>query len=367
MKIVACSARAFSLPLRAPFRTAAGSLAGRAGLVLRIETDSGIDGLGEAMPHPALGANALAPIWQAWEHMHPRLIGTEVEELEDLIRELPAPLACALDVAACDLLARERGVTVAALLGAAVSPSVAANATIGVETTVEAASQAWAARAAGFTCVKLKVGMAREIEEERQRVAAVRAAIGPSLALRLDANGAWDPARAVRTIRALEEYGLEFVEQPVAADDLAGLARVARELDTPIAADESIAGPDDARRVLDQEAAQVLVIKPMVVGGVRPARRIAEMANAAGVAAVVTTTIDGGIGVAAALHLAATLPSDGPACGLATASLLAGDIVAEAPVVRDGRMVLPSASGLGVTLDERAIARFACADAEPPK
>ena len=97
----------------------------------------------------------------------------------------------------------------------------------------------------------------------------------------------------------------------------------------------------------------MLVIKPMVVGGVRPARRIAEMANAAGVAAVVTTTIDGGIGVAAALHLAATLPPDGPACGLATASLLAGDIVAGAPAVREGRMTLPWGSGLGVTLDEQ--------------
>ena len=144
-------------------------------------------------------------------------------------------------------------------------------------------------------------------------------------------------------------------------------ARVARELDTPIAADESMAGPDDARRVLDQGAAQVLVIKPMVVGGLRPARRIAGMAIAAGAAAVVTTTIDGGIGVAAALHLAATLPADGPACGLATASLLAGDIVTGAPAVREGRMTLPAAPGLGVTLDERAIARFACAGADPPK
>ncbi len=189
-------------------------------------------------------------------------------------------------------------------------------------------------------------------------MAAVREALGPEIKLRIDANGAWGVEQAVRAIRGLEEYDLEMVEQPVAAGDLPGLARVRAEVDAPIAADEDVTDVEAAELVLEAGAADVLVVKPMVVGGLRPARRIIEMVAAAGAEAVVTTTLDSGIGTAAALHLAATLPPGSPACGLATGSLLAADLITGPLVASCGRMELPDGPGLGVKLDEGQLAQY---------
>ena len=200
--------------------------------------------------------------------------------------------------------------------------------------------------------------MAGNIEAEGRRVAGVREALGPDMQLRLDANGAWSADEAISAIGALAEYDLEFIEQPVAAGDLEGLRRVREAVRTPIAADESITSLDAARRVLELEAAQVFIVKPMVVGGLRPAMQIADAAREAGVATVITTTIDAGVGTAAAFHLAAALPEGGPACGLATGSLLAGDIVREPLPVRDGRMTVPRGQGLGVELDAEMLGQF---------
>ena len=360
MKVTGLSWTAFRLPLRTVFRTAGGELAYREGLVLRLATDAGVVGLGEASPHPALGAAAVREVEEALEGLAPRLLGAGLEGLEGLGSKVPPALACAIDVAACDALARAQDVSVARLLGQDVPRHVGVpvNATIGAETDAGAVAQAAAARKAGFACVKLKVGMGRSIEEERRRLATVREALGAEVSLRIDANGAWRPDEAVSVIEALAAYDLAMVEQPVAKGDLGGMARVRAMVDVPIAADEDVTSVESARRVLEAGAADVLVVKPMVVGGLRPALRVLEEAAAAGASVVVTTTIDAGIGTAAALHLAATLPPSAPACGLATGSLLVADLIARPLATRGGRMALPDGPGLGVALDEEELARY---------
>ena len=359
MKVAGLSWTPFRLPLRAPFVTATGETAQREGLILRLKTDTGIVGLGEASPHPAAGTEATREIEVTLAQVAPSLVGADVANLHSTCPDAPSALRCALDVAACDALARDRGISVARLLSDRARSEVAVNATVSARSNAAAASDAKRAREAGFACVKLKVGMAESVAEERQRVSAVREAIGPEVKLRIDANGAWDVDRAVNTIQALEEYDLEFVEQPVPPGTLEGMRAVQSAVRVPIAADEDVTGPNAAQRIVETGAARVLVVKPMVVGGLRPACRIAELASAAGVALVVTTTIDSGVGTAAALHLAAALPSKGPACGLATGSLLAGDLVAQPLLVRDGRMPIPAGPGIGVELDEAKLARYA--------
>ncbi len=356
MNVTGLSWQTFRIPLRAPFRAANSIMTHREGLLLRLTTASGLVGLGEASPHPAAGPGAAQELDDVLTRVGPQLLGSDVECLADVA--VPAPLACAFDTAALDLLAQERGISVAALLSKRPQASVAVNATVGSEADDEAAAQARAAREAGFTCVKLKVGMEGSIEAEGRRVAGVREALGSDMQLRLDTNGAWSVEQAISTIEALEEFDLEFIEQPVSAGDLEGLRRVREAVRTPIAADESITSLDAAQRVLELKAAQVLVVKPMVVGGLRPAMQIADAAREAGVATVITTTIDAGVGTAAALHLAAALPEGGPACGLATGSLLAGDVVREPLPVRDGRMAVPRSPGLGVELDENSLGQF---------
>ncbi len=355
MKVAKLSWTAFRLPLRSPFQTASGEITHREGLILQLMTDDGIVGLGEASPHPAASPGALQKVTNALAEIAPRLLGIDVERLEI---DAPPALACAIDTAACDALAQARGIGIARLLSELPLDRVPVNAIVAAANTIDAAELAAAAREAGFTCVKLKVGMVASPKEERGRVAAVRAALGPDVALRIDANGAWQPDQAIATIQALEAFDLELVEQPIAPGQLAEMARVRAAVAVPIAADEDVTSVEAARRVFAAGAADALVVKPMTCGGLRPAREIATLADNAGVAVIVTTTIDSGVGTAAALQLAATLPENGPACGLATGSLLADDLVAAPLSARNGWLDVASGPGLGVELDDAKLARY---------
>ncbi len=365
MKVTGLSWTAFRLPLLAPFWSAERRITHREGLLLRLTTDADFVGMGETSPHPALGVGGVDEAIEALSRLAPGLLGADVGRLSAGLPDgIPPALACGLETAALDALARARGLPLARLLCDSPRAAVPVNATIAAESGNEAAAAAAAALAAGFRCIKLKVGMAPDLDGERQRTAAVRGALGADVTLRLDANGAWTVEQAVRAIRSLAEFGLEYVEQPLAPGDLSGMARVRRDAGVPIAADEDVTGPAAARGLLEAGAADHFVVKPMVVGGLRAGIEIALAAKNAGLSTIVTTTIDAGVGTAAALHLAAALPEEGPACGLATGSLLAADIVARRLEVREGRIALPEGPGLGVELDERALARYATATRE---
>jgi o-succinylbenzoate synthase len=291
--------------------------------------------------------------------MLPDLRGIDLDDLMPLLdarvgdRPETAALRCGLDTAALDAQAKARGRPLAALLTNSVpAPAVTVNATIGEPDDDAAIDAARSALARGFRTIKLKIGIGRTVHDEVRRVAAMRAALGPDIALRLDANGAWSVDTAIATLRQLARYDIEYVEQPVAAHDLAGLAEVHHASPIPIAADEAVTDIPSARRVIERQAADILVLKPMVCGGLRTGRAIIDLATAAGLRTVVTSTIDSGLGVAAALHLAATLPPNSPACGLATSDLLTDDLIVEPLEVVEGAMMVPKGPGLGVRLDE---------------
>ena len=364
MKVEQLSWTPYRIPFCRPYATSHGSEAERCGFLVRLTTNTGRVGLGEAAPVPGSGPRARKDVATLLEAATLRFQGQSLEAVDDTLGDVdqlhPAAVAavrCGVDTAACDVLSQAAGMPVARWLAGQAAETVPVNATIALSDTASAAEAAAKARALGFTCVKLKVGMAETVEAERERVAAVRNAIGERLKLRLDANGAWGEERAVATLHALEPYDVEFVEQPVACGNLPTMRRVRQAVNTPTAADEDVTGPEQAARVLREGAAQILVIKPMVVGGLRIAREIIAAAQSHGAACVVTTSIDTGIGIAAALHLAATLPSPAPACGLATGDLLATDLLASPLPVRDGHMRLPETPGLGVRLDEEALKR----------
>ena len=365
MKVTRLAWTTYRIPFRQPFATAHGTQTVRRGVLLQLHTDTGLVGLGEAAPIPGSPPQAWSDVATLHAAVSLLVPDKQLEKIPDAFGPMghlhPAAVAavrCGLDTAVCDVLAQAADVPLRQWLHREASETVPVNATIAVPDAASAAQAAATARAAGFPCVKLKVGVAASVEAERERVAAVRQAIGPQLKLRLDANGAWGVERAVRTIQALEPYDIELVEQPVACGDLEALRRVGGAVNTPIAADEEISSVAAADRLLRAGAAQALVIKPMVVGGLRPARQIIERAQAQGVSCIVTTTLDTGIGTAAALHLAATLPSPGLACGLATGGLLKTDLLATPLSVRDGCMQTPSGAGLGVQLDDEAVESY---------
>jgi O-succinylbenzoate synthase len=183
----------------------------------------------------------------------------------------------------------------------------------------------------GFPAVKVKVGR-RNQDDDVALVAAVREAVGPGVALRADANGAWDLDTAEAMIGRLARWDLELVEQPVAGLD--DLARLRRRVDVPLAADECVRSVDDARCLAALDAADAVVLKVQPLGGVRAALRVAETA---GVPALVTSMRETSIGIAAGLALAAVLPELPYACGLA-ARMPGGDVVAEPLEPVDGTM-----------------------------
>lgn len=200
------------------------------------------------------------------------------------------------------------------------------------------------ARASGCTTVKVKVAEG----DDEARVEAVRDALGPNGRIRIDVNGAWDVDTAVKRIGVLGRYGLEYVEQPVAT--LEEMAALRRRVDVPLAADESVRTAEDPLRVRGLEAADVVVLKVQPLGGVW---RCLDVAEAAGLPAVVSSAVETSVGLAAGVALAAALPELPYACGLGTLSLLEGDVVADPLVPAGGALEVRRPE-----VDEDALRRF---------
>jgi muconate cycloisomerase len=356
MRITAVDAIPYSLPFERAYVTARGRLERREMVLLRLRSDEGPEGLGEAVPLSLRGGAPLESIVrEIREQVEPALVGLDLEGEPPAARSptdesLSPETAAAIEVARLDLTAKLAGMPVWRLLGASSAEPVECNATLvaGPPKAVAVDAARWRDR--GFSTFKLKVGVPGDVGQ----VDAVRAAVGPEARIRVDANGAWSPADAVVRLVAMERHGIELAEQPVA--DLDGLAAVRAQTAVPIAADESVAGPADAARALELGACQLATVKLAKVGGVGPARRIAGL-----LPVYLSSALDGPVGIAAAGHAVqelrdrATLPP--LAHGLATQLLFADTIASVEPEVRDGMLHLPEGPGLGVQIDEAALER----------
>ncbi len=350
--------RPFRLPLRHRFESAHGPLEGREGVLLELRDGDGGIGIGEASPMASLGAGSRDDVLRLLERHAPALTGVAGD---DAMGALPAEgpgaaaLRCAVDVALLDLEARRRGLPAAALLSEQPARSVLVNAVLGDGDPEQVAARAREAVAAGYGALKLKAGSGA-LEHDIACVRALRESC-PDVVLRLDANGAWSERAAAEAIEEFAALGVELLEQPLPPAEVEALARLREQASLRIAADEAVAGERAAARVLEQRAADVLVLKPMLLGGVRPALELARRAAAVGIDAFATTTFDSSVGIAAALHLAAALPWDG-AHGLGTGDHLDADIVTEPLRAAGGRLEVRG-PGLGVTVDPAALERVA--------
>ncbi|MPZ12606.1 MAG: hypothetical protein GEU89_20700 [Kiloniellaceae bacterium] len=365
MRIARIVVTRFRLPFREAYVTAAGSATHREGFIVRIETDGGLRGVGEGalLPHETQGVEALGERMRA---LAQGVAGLAIEDFFTLdgsgAADVEAVAWAPISIAAWDLAGRLHGVPLSRLLDPDASGRVAVNALIGGGDVAAVTKSALAARKAGYGTVKLKVGLAKTVEEERLRVAACRLALGTDVRLRLDANGAWGEQQAIETLRALASYDIEYVEQPVAPGGLETLRRVREASPVRIAADEDVTDRASAERVLKAGAADALIVKPLQSGGVVLSCMIATAAAAESVSVTFTTSIDSGIGTAAALQLAAA--NGAGRHGLSTLSLLEDDLIAEGLPIEGGMMRLPETPGLGVELDEAALGRYAVGEWE---
>ena len=208
---------------------------------------------------------------------------------------------------------------------------------IEVNTTVPAVGPEQAhglVRASGCRTAKVKVAeRGQRLADDLARVEAVRDALGPDGRIRVDANAAWSVDEAVTALKALDEFDLEYAEQPVRS--LEEMADLRRRVDVRLAADESVRTADDPLRIAGLDAADIVVLKVQPLGGVR---RCLEVAEACGLPVVVSSAVETSVGIAAGVALAAALPELPFACGLGTVQLLAADVTADPLLPVDGML-----------------------------
>jgi L-alanine-DL-glutamate epimerase-like enolase superfamily enzyme len=280
------------------------------------------------------------------------VLGRSVDDLHALSLSIAEAIVgntaakAAVDVAVHDLAARLLGVPLARLLGASAS-RVDTDVTLSLAPVEAMACAARDRVADGFGVLKVKLGDGSGDDVERMR--AVREAVGPAVRLRVDANQGWSPREAVRTVRSLEDAGLdvELVEQPVRHDDLDGLAYVTSRVDTPVLADESVWSARDALAVVQRHAADLVNIKLAKAGGLGPALRLLAVAEASGTGVLVGQMMETGVGTGAAAALAVVaaspyVPDLDAAWWLRSSPVRGG-------VSYDGAtLVLPDSPGLGI-------------------
>lgn len=361
MRIASVEVVPYALLFREPYMTAAGTLTRREMVLLRLRSEDGLEGLGEAVPLSLRGGTALAQVVEELESLGGRETLDEAT-VRGSATALSAPARCAALTALLDL--RGRRVAAEGKTSGGPGEPVRCNATLTAAepAAVVSAAERWAAD--GFSTFKLKLGA--ETAETRVEpgflrsrdvalVRAVREALGPRVRIRVDANAAWDLETARRVLAEIEPYEIELAEQPVATMEEA--LEVASSTSIPLAADESVESRADAERAAASGAFALTGIKLSKVGGPEEALEIAEM-----LPSYMTSALDGPVGIAAALQVAQSLGDLGRtageslAHGLATQRLFASTIASVECELRGDMLHPPPGPGLGVEIDETALA-----------
>jgi L-Ala-D/L-Glu epimerase len=332
-----------TLHLATPLQSSYGAVHERELVVVTLTGEDGSVGYGEAAPLEEYDGVSTERVQRVLESYRPVLArstdmnGAQVIEACRGVEDLPAALA-AIDLALWDRAGRRADKPVAELLSDDPMTHVPVNATLSALDRAGAAEQAAAAVQAGFQCLKLKVG----VGDDAGRVAATRAAAGPQVALRLDANGAWSVNEAVAAIETLSPAGLELVEEPT--HGLHAMREVREQVAVRVSIDET-AGEHGA---LTAGVADAICLKISRCGGIAGLLAAAALVRATGAEVYLASTLDGPLGVAAAVHAAAALASRGPVahCGLATLELFE-DLENPLPA-RQGVIARPTSPGLGV-------------------
>jgi L-alanine-DL-glutamate epimerase-like enolase superfamily enzyme len=331
------------LRLASPLRSSYGTVEERELLAVELTDVDGLTGHGEAAPLESYDGVSVERVESALERYRPVLArskdmnGAQVVDACRSVDDLPQALA-AIDLALWDRAGRRAGRPVASLLTDRPANLVPVNATLSALDRAGVAAQAAEAVREGFTCLKVKVG----VGDDAGRVAAVRAAAGPEVALRLDANGGWSVDQAVRAIEALSPAGRELVVEPT--HGLQAVREVRERVAVRVAIDETAA----EHGALGAGVADAVCLKISRCGGISGLIAAATLVRASGAEAYLASTLDGPLGIAAAVHAAAALASRGPVppCGLATLGLFAG--LSNPLPAREGKIAGPSDPGLGV-------------------
>jgi len=360
MKITAVRAIPVSIPSRRQLTALGIHMSFEFGVV-EVETDEGITGIGDITQlWDGLGQIQCAYV-NDW--FGPQLIGqdpTAINRCLGLMKTLienAGPARAGIEMALFDIAGKASDLPVYALLGGRTRESIVLSRSVVMGTPAETADRAVGFVSEGYRCVKVKIGL--DIDRDVAAVRAVRDAVGPTIAIRTDANMGWKTAKeAIRAIKRLEEFGIHSVEQPIPPGNIGALRMVRESVDTPIMVDESLWGPETAWELLRADAVDILNVYVHESGGLTNMSTIFRLADLAGATAVIGAMPELGPGTAAHVHFGVSVANLGDfndACG---ATYHLADVINEEWKVEDGEIRPLPGPGLGVSLDPEKVARY---------
>jgi len=340
-----------TLRYKEPFRIAPGASAESRNIVIKILTDYEVVGWGESSPSQRVTDENPKTVVGVLDKIAPKLIGMcplrieqDIELMDSIVKGNPAAKA-AIDMALHDILGKTARKPLFMLMGG-YRTQVLTDITLGIKSPKEMGKDAVKAVKRGFKAIKVKVGV--NPTEDVERVKLIREAVGDEIDVRIDANQGWTPKQAIEVLNEIERFNIQFAEQPVPAEDINGLVKVRKNSPIPVMADESVHSPEDALGLIKAEAVDLINIKLMKSGGILKSRKIAAVAEAAGIPCMIGCMGESEIGIAAGAHLAAAVKNIQYAD--LDSDLLLKDKLAEKEgvEVKNSMRVFPKQYGLGI-------------------
>ncbi|MFF2754152.1 mandelate racemase/muconate lactonizing enzyme family protein [Psychrobacillus sp. NPDC058041] len=355
MKIKEVDIYAIRLPLIEPFIISYHTYEDMPSIIVKITTEDGLVGYGEAVADEHVTGETWESTYAMLKNtLAPLLIGKNPMEFERLheimdkaVYQAPAAKA-AIDIACYDVVGKKLDVPVYQLLGGRYHEKFPITHVLSIGTPEKMAEEAEKRIKEGYSSFKMKVGT--EVQDDVKRIQAVRAKVGENIAIRVDVNQGWkNSANTIIAMRQLEHTGLDWLEQPVVADDFNGMVEVKEKTSTPLMMDEGLRGFRDMRELIEKKAAHKVNIKLMKCGGIYPAMKLAHMAEMAGIECQIGSMVESSIGSAAGFHVAFSKKAftSVELTGPLKFSKDVGNLHYDVPFIK-----LNERSGLGVDVDE---------------
>ena len=364
MKISRIETFPYGIPVKG-FADAYTSFARSNAVLVKIHTDDGHVGVGEACAwEPEFYGESWESIIAMIEnYAAPRIIGEDPLNINRIMMLLDRKLAritCVkegIDLALHDLVGKILNVPVYILLGGKLRDKVEVASEIGIDSPEVMAESARRVLDMGIKVIKIKGSSEMALDVER--IKAVRAAVGEDVGLRLDPNAAWDTMGTIRIMQEVEECRLQLLEQPIPAWDLKGMAHIRRNINIPLMADESIWTPQDAVKLHDYEACDILNLKIAKTCGLHLGKKVEAVAEALGMPCISGTELEPGISAVAKIHIAASMRIHPIPSEFTELTQVDGSILKEPLKAMDGFLVVPDGPGFGVEIDEDALKEYA--------
>jgi len=342
VKITNFSIIPFQHKFKHPLKIAGRNFTHREGFLINIKSE-GFAGFGESSPLSGFSIESLKEVSYALESYRLAIMDIGETSAEELISFIPihcedlSSVEFGLETAIYDLASKIEGKALSKYLNPNAIDHIESNGIVGIHLPDE-----------NFSTMKVKVGF-RNLFDELNHLDELTTQFGDGVKFRLDANGSMDLPRAIRFCKEVEKFNIEYVEQPLPKHELEDLSELRNHTTIPIAVDESLTDIYSAKKIIEAQAADIFIIKPTVNGGYNACKQIKEFAISEKINSVITSTLEGPIGLSACAHFASALLID-EVCGLSTASLF-NDYISHPFTIDNGIIQLPLKPGLGVALD----------------